>query len=242
MAFTNGSEMKIMYKAIIFDLDNTLLNYSLSEIDSMKRTCNDHSLFSNDIPQWDRFWNAFSEHNFRHWMDFVNGGTVKTIGDVLRFSFRDALNMEELFHSQLSDTYWNYFCNTCLFEDGAEQLLSNIKEKYQLGIITNGISESQRTRLKAGNIHELFQSVVISDEVGMRKPQKGIFEIALKELQVSNKEVLFVGDSLQDDYYGSMNSGIDFCFYNRQNIEISKDIRPKYMINGLVDLEKFIGL
>jgi beta-phosphoglucomutase-like phosphatase (HAD superfamily) len=112
-----------MYKAIIFDLDNTLLNFSTCETESMKRTCNDHNLFVDSVVEWDLFWGSFSEHNFRHWMDFVNGGEVKTIGDVLRFSFRDSLNLEELFHSHLSDTYWNYFCNSCFFEVFASRIL-----------------------------------------------------------------------------------------------------------------------
>ncbi|SDP27064.1 putative hydrolase of the HAD superfamily [Paenibacillus sp. yr247] len=231
-----------MYKAIIFDLDNTLLNFSLCETESMRRTCNDHNLFIDDIIEWDLFWKSFSEHNFRHWMDFVNGGKVRTIGDVLRFSFRDTLDREELFHSKLSDTYWEYFCNTCIFEDGAEQILSIFKDKYPLGIITNGISESQRKRLKAGKIDEMFKSIVISDEVGIRKPRREIFEIALNDLELSNSEVLFVGDSLQDDYHGAMNSGIDFCFYNRQNIEVSKDINTKYNIRNLLDLVNVLGM
>jgi YjjG family noncanonical pyrimidine nucleotidase len=231
-----------LYKAIIFDLDNTLLNFNTSETESMKRTCQDHKLFVNNAAEWDTFWGAFSEHNFRHWMDFVNGGEVKTIGEVLRFSFRDSLNLEELFHSDLSDTYWDYFCNSCFFEDGAEQLLSHFKDKYPLGIITNGISESQRKRLKAGNIAELFKSIVISDEVGIRKPKKEIFEIALQDLKLSHKEVLFVGDSLQDDYYGALNSGIDFCFYNRQSIVMPNDIKPKYAITNLLDLVNVVGL
>jgi YjjG family noncanonical pyrimidine nucleotidase len=231
-----------MYKAVIFDLDNTLLNFSSCETESMKRTCLDHNLFIDNEVEWKLFWRNFSEHNFGHWMNFVNGGEVKTIGEVLRYSFRDALNLEELLHSSLSDTYWDYFCNTCYFEEGAEQILSLLKDKYPLGIITNGISESQRKRLRAGNIDELFQSIVISDEVGIRKPKKEIFEIALGDFKLSNKEVLFVGDSLQDDYHGAMNSGIDFCYYNRQNVEVSNDIQPKYMIRNLLDLVDVVGL
>ncbi|TDF92988.1 HAD-IA family hydrolase [Paenibacillus piri] len=231
-----------MYKAVIFDLDNTLLNYSLSETESMRKTCNDHNLFIDDVIQWNLFWRSFSEHNFRHWMDFVNGGEVKTIGDVLRFSFRDTLDLEEALHSKLSDTYWNYFCNTCIFEDGAEEILPILMAKFQLGIITNGVSESQRKRLKAGKIHDIFKSIVISDEVGIRKPNKEIFNIALSDFSLSNNEVLFIGDSLQDDYHGAMNSEIDFCFYNRQNIEVSNDIKLKYNIRNLLDLVTILGL
>jgi FMN phosphatase YigB (HAD superfamily) len=88
----------------------------------------------------------------------------------------------------------------------------------------------------------LFKSIVISDEVGIRKPKKEIFEIALQDLKLSHKEVLFVGDSLQDDYHGALNSGIDFCFYNRQSIVMPSDIKPKYAIMNLLDLVNIVGL
>lgn len=231
-----------MYKAIIFDLDNTLINYSTCEIEAMKRTCTDHNLFVEDTDAWSLFYGEFSGHNFRHWMNFVGGGEVKTIGEVLRYSFRDTLKQEELLHSKLSDTYWDYFCNSCYFEEGAEQILASFKDKYSLGIITNGISEAQRKRLQAGKIYEIFKSIMISDEVGIRKPDKKIFELSLKDLQLSNHEVLFVGDSLQDDYHGAVNSDIDFCYYNRQNIEIPIDLKPNYMISSLLELKDVVGL
>jgi putative hydrolase of the HAD superfamily len=207
----------------------------------MRRTCADHRLFTDDRAQWDAFWSAFSQHNFRHWTDFVNGGTNKSITEVLRYSFRDTLNLEELLHEQLTDTYWEYFCNTCYFEDGAEQLLDSMKDMFQLGIITNGISAAQRKRLTTGKIEHLFNSVVISDEVGIRKPDKRIFEIALAQLQVDQGEVLFVGDSLQDDYRGAVNAGIDFCYYNRNRNEIAMEVQSKFVIRDLSELMELVG-
>lgn len=179
-----------MYKAIIFDLDNTLLNYDQCELDSMRRTCNAHELFVDDDVLWSAFWQTFVGHNYRYWTDFVNGGQVKTIEDVLTNSFRDTLNRDDKLHRQLTDTYWNNFCNTCYFEEGAIHVLSHLSEKYPLGIITNGISVAQRKRLKVGNIADLFQSIVISDEVGVRKPKREIFEIALNELKVSKPKYI----------------------------------------------------
>jgi putative hydrolase of the HAD superfamily len=225
-----------MYKAIIFDLDNTLLNYTLCELDSMKRTVRDHNLFVDDVPQWDKFWEAFAQHNYRYWMDFVNLGSTKSIEDVLRNSFRDTLQLNQILHNQLTSTYWNYFCNTCHFEEGAEEVLASVKSKYQLGIISNGISEAQHKRLTTGNIIDLFRTIVVSDEVGIRKPKKEIFDIALSGLMMDHKDVLFVGDSLEDDYHGSINASIDFCFYNRKKETLSTEIKPKYVINHLQDL------
>ncbi|WP_156922138.1 hypothetical protein [Cohnella thermotolerans] len=117
----------------------------------MRRTCGDHGLFRDDPDGWEAFWAAFLEHNFKHWTDFAGGGNVRSMADVLKFSFSDSLlgTPEEL-HEQLSGTYWNYFCGTCIFEEGAERLLSVLPDSYALGIVSNGVGEAQRRRLQAG--------------------------------------------------------------------------------------------
>jgi len=227
-----------LYKAIIFDLDNTLLDYTRSELESMRRTCRDHSLFQADGGlEWDSFWPRFLEHNFRHWNSFVNGGEVKSIRDVLQYSFRDTLNRSELFHKQLAESYWRYFCDNCYFEEGGRDVLEWAqRQRFQLGIITNGIGEAQRSRLKAGGIDRLFQALIVSDEVGVRKPSKEIFEMALGHLGVLREEVLFVGDSLTDDYEGAVRAGIDFCYYNRTGAVLPDRVAPKYAVRRLAEL------
>lgn len=226
-----------MYKAIIFDLDNTLLNYSLSELDSMQRTLHDHELFVEDDKKWEQFWDTFTKHNFKHWMDFVNNvGTHQSIEDVLISSFRDSLNMDHSIHEMLTTTYWNYFCNTCIYEEGSEEVLHSIQSKYKLGIISNGIGAAQRKRLAVGNMNHMFESIVVSDEVGVRKPRKEIFEISLHELRLSSSEVLYIGDSLTDDYQGARNAGIDFCYYNRNGISVPSEYELKYSVRQLNEL------
>jgi len=230
------------YKGIIFDLDNTLMNYSACELDAMRRTCRDHGLFIDDEQGWERFWQAYGEINTRHWINHVTGGDVKTIGDVLRFSFRDTLQAEEQLHEKLSDTYWRYFCSIVYFEDGAEELLDYIRDKYKTAIITNGLAEAQYQRLDAGKIRGLFHSVVVSDEAGVRKPDKAIFELALSQLGLGPEEVLFVGDSIADDYYGAVNAGIDFCYYNPRGAELPPDVKPAYVIGHLSEIVEVAGL
>ncbi|WP_409344716.1 HAD family hydrolase [Paenibacillus sp. MBLB4367] len=230
-----------MYKAIIFDMDNTLVNYEVCELQSMRLTCERNRLFDERSFEWERFWPSYLTSNAVHWESFVTGGGVKTIGEVLANSFRDTLGGELANPDELARTYWEHFCQMCVFEEGADRLLEDIAGIYKLGIITNGISESQRARLKAGNIYDRFDSIVISDEVGFRKPSKAIFDIALRQLQADSHEVLFVGDSLRDDYAGAVNAGIDFCYYNRNGTDVPGGMRPKFVLDSMSEFKRIFG-
>ncbi|XID94862.1 YjjG family noncanonical pyrimidine nucleotidase [Paenibacillaceae bacterium WGS1546] len=232
-----------MYQAVLFDLDNTLLNYSYSEIDCMRRTLRDHRLLYEEQDGWNAFWEAFSRHNAKHWFDFVEKrGPHRSIRDVLFRSFQDTLQLSSDDCERLSATYWDYFCHTCHFESGAEEILLRLRPRFKLGIISNGIGEAQGKRLAAGNVREIFQTVVVSDEAGVRKPRKEIFDIALQEMRLDRREVVFVGDSLTDDYAGARNAGIDFCFYNNRNAAMPGGVAPDYVIRELQELTSVIGL
>ncbi|MNN62067.1 Pyrimidine 5'-nucleotidase YjjG [compost metagenome] len=129
--------------------------------------------------------------------------------------------------------YWNTFCRTCDFEKYAQDLLTELHGKYKLAIISNGNGEAQRSRLAAGGISHFFDTIIISDEVGYWKPDREIFDETLKRLNIKRTEALFIGDSLHDDYYGAVNAGIDFCYYNRKGNTV-ENICPKYIIDSLI--------
>lgn len=224
-----------MYKAIIFDLDNTLLNYNLSELTSMKQALEDHKL-TNELV-WEDFWATFAPINFAYWMDRIQH--KYSIYEVLEYSFTDTfrrMNKDYGIAKEITRTYWNLFCGTCDLEPGADRMLNGLHGKYALGIISNGIGEAQRKRLQAGNLGHYFSTLVVSDEVGFWKPDKQIFEHAFNELSVSRDEVLFIGDSLQDDYLGATNIGIDFCYYNPKLQKLDERYKPNYMVKELSEI------
>lgn len=226
------------YKAILFDLDNTLLNYSLSELKSMQETVAAHGLIHRESFSWETFWTLFCQANFAYWSDRRKAGY--SIHQVLEYSFRDTLNSLAWNHSDaktLAQLYWSTFCATCEFEDHAREILTRLHGKYQLAIISNGIGEAQRSRLAAGGVMHLFDALIVSDEVGYWKPEKEIFDETLKRLHLHPEEALFIGDSLHDDYGGAVNAGIDFCYYNRNGNSVDRDIRPKFVIDSLLRLD-----
>jgi putative hydrolase of the HAD superfamily len=82
-----------------------------------------------------------------------------------------------------------------------------------------------------------FDELAVSDEVGVGKPDPRIFQGILEKMGLATQEVLFVGDSLNDDYEGARCAGIDFVFYNRKRIPLEAHLRPAYTIERLDELE-----
>lgn len=230
------------YKAVIFDLDNTLLDYSASELKCMQRTVQEHGLLHEGSISWEHFWTVFGKHNTKHWLDRIEYNYK--INQVLDYSFRDALTELGLSASdskRLSAMYWNYFCQSSDFEQYCHDILTHLHGKYRLAVVSNGIGEAQRSRMSAGGIKDYFEALIFSDEAGCWKPDKRIFETALGQLKLERDEVLFIGDSIADDYHGSLNAGIDFCFYNRSGQPLDSQVKPKLIINSLSELMTVLG-
>lgn len=226
------------FRAVLFDFDNTLVNYTLAEKEALTAALR-HFGIIRDERDWEAFFACYEPVSSDYWRK-RDGRTprelsIMTIRDTLeRYVGRSDVA------EQLADMYWDRFCNACHFEPGARELLSHLSGRYRLGLITNGYAEAQRKRLAACGIGNLFQAVVISDEVGMRKPDPRMFDLALRQLDASPDEALYVGDNLHDDYGGARNAGIAFCFYNRDREPLAPDVLPDYVVESLEQLTELL--
>lgn len=228
-----------MYEAIIFDFDNTLINYDQCEQEALKRTLLTHQIIDEQELTWEQFWKVYNPINWAYW----DRRHTLTRSELTLYTFRDTLHAY-LGNSELAEivaqTYWDNFCNICYFEPGAHEILAYASNSYRIGMITNGYGDSQRRRLRACGIDHFFHSLMISDEVGVNKPDSLIFDMAISDLDVTRERVLFVGDSLNDDYHGAKNAGIDFCFYNPLGKLINEEYTPLYHIRELSQLRQII--
>lgn len=112
---------------------------------------------------------------------------------------------------------------TNLFPD-AHETLQYLQSKYKLHLISNGFRESQEVKIKGTNLGDYFQHIIISEEIGVNKPDKAIFEHALNITGAIKSESLMIGDSLEADVYGALNFGMDAIYFNPNGLDKPDDV------------------
>lgn len=112
-----------------------------------------------------------------------------------------------------------------------------------MGIITNGFQALQQKRLENTQTAAFFEWVVVSEIVGVAKPDPAIFEYALAQMgePVERSRILMVGDTLASDILGANQAGIDSCWFNPHQQPNTTDIRPTFEIHAMRDLLNIIG-
>jgi putative hydrolase of the HAD superfamily len=99
--------------------------------------------------------------------------------------------------------------------DGALELLQALRGRVVTGVVTNNVASEQRLKIAACGFEPLLDAVVISEEVGVTKPDPRIFRIALEALGRPAAETVMVGDAWQNDIEGARNAGIRPVWFNR---------------------------
>ena len=203
-----------MIKAILFDLDDTIFSLSGCEAQALRRTLSNAGLLTAMPADFVQRYAAISSG---YWAArAADDDSPKTRDHVIESSWRDFLAQFDLDVSQASTLgadFWAAFCASSALNPGARETVDRLAEHFRLGMITNGYSDSQRGRLAAAGWSERFDPLLISEEVGVAKPDLRIFEMALEQLKVAAGDVLYVGDSLSHDGKGCRRAGIRFCHY-----------------------------
>jgi HAD superfamily hydrolase (TIGR01549 family) len=117
-------------------------------------------------------------------------------------------------------------------------LLRALSGRYQLAVVSNfDYAPTARGVLEREGIADLFETVLVSDEIGWRKPKPVIFETALARLGVAASEALFVGDRVDIDVAGAQGVGMGSAWINPDRVPLPPDVRPpEYEIRDLGEL------
>lgn len=103
--------------------------------------------------------------------------------------------------------------------DGAREMLEYLKGKgYKIGLISNGFYEVQYRKMRSTNIEHFFDVVVLSDDIGVNKPDRRIFDYALKKAGATAETSLIVGDNPDTDIAGALAAGWKAVFFNPKGL------------------------
>jgi FMN phosphatase YigB (HAD superfamily) len=123
-------------------------------------------------------------------------------------------------------------------------LLERLRRRHRLGVVSNfDYTPTARGILERERIAHLFEEVVVSDEVGWRKPKPVIFETALRRLGMGASEALYVGDRADLDVAGAQGVGMHAAWINRSASALPAGINPpQFEIRDLEELTRILGI
>ena len=118
----------------------------------------------------------------------------------------------------------------------AREALEYLRPRYRLYVLSNGFTELQARKMQSAGIDHYFDGVVLSEDIGVNKPDPAIFEYALRVAGVSKAETLMIGDNFEVDIEGAQQVGIDQVFYNVGRLALGDKRPPTYTIESLLEL------
>lgn len=235
------------YKTLLFDLDDTLLDIVQAEHISLQLI---HNNFYNTV-EFEEFKKLYQSINRALWDNLGQPGCNLKPRDIkikrfIQLGERLDLKVD---NDQVANVYETSIGNSSTWLPGAQNAIEFLYKKgYALGIVTNGVTSLQYLKYERHLLNNWFNCYIISDEVGVSKPNKEIFTLAFSQIstklnQVSNPETtLFIGDSLISDGQGAHNSGMDFCYINLNEISVKDASIPiKFNIPGVSKLPHCLG-
>ena len=123
---------------------------------------------------------------------------------------------------------------------GAVDLLDYLTGKgYPLYILSNGFSEVQSRKLHSGGIDRYFKRLILSDEIGITKPDRRLFDYALQVVGADAVDTLIVGDNYDADILGAMHAGWRAIYFNRDKLPVTGE-QPDYVVTELAEIKQIL--
>lgn len=200
-----------MYRAILFDLDDTLYDLRSYRSERLRRALQQILIHYPHLDVEALARAALAEHVYR-----------EQLPDFLR---RQGVEDEGLIAEAHSVFCHEWFEQLMLYDD-ALHTLEALRPYYKLGLVTNGPAQTQRPKIERFQLVEYLDLLIVSEEVGVAKPDPAIFMLALERIGVAATESLFVGDSPEYDLRGAEAAGMPFIWMNPRREELPSGVGP----------------
>jgi putative hydrolase of the HAD superfamily len=229
------------YKDLFFDLDHTLWDFELNSKETMQELYSNHHIAALGITDFDAFFNIYTAHNHRLWDRYAKGFIKQ---EELRWkriylSLLDFKIANEQLSKDMSLEFLQILPTKKKLFPHTIEILNYLKEKdYKMHLITNGFESVQMQKIKNAEIAHYFTEVITSETSNSLKPNKEIFEFALKTANATLSESIMIGDNETADIQGGINIGMDTVFVN--HLKVAPTLPATYTITHLKELEELL--
>jgi HAD superfamily hydrolase (TIGR01509 family) len=239
----------VKYKAVLFDLGSTLINYDNNPWDELgRRGCEAAGKLldgmTKEVITPERLWEDF---HYAIDMMFENHSADLTEIDIYEVTTRIFANLgitsPDGLVSRFVDTYYQPITTQITLIPGAGEILKMIKSSgAKIGLVSNTVfpAKFHRAEMARFGIQPYFDFTIFSSELGYRKPKKDIYFKALELAGTQPHETIFVGDRLVEDVGGPQSAGIKGILKFTDGRDYSAPVTPYKTIHELSELEPIL--
>jgi putative hydrolase of the HAD superfamily len=239
----NGTRQGISPKAVLLDLDDTLIIDDALTEQSWRTACRQFAPLVGSISE-EELYNIIRKTGNRYWEDPEQHrkgrlNLYQARREVVRLAFGVlGINLNKI-ADELADTYSFEKERATTLVPGALDTLHCLKESgKRLALLTNGSPETQRRKIERFGLAPFFNYILIEGEFGAGKPDERVFRAALERLQVAAPEACMVGDDLQRDIAGARRSGIYNVWvdWRGKGLPVDSTTQPDCIIRRIPEL------
>jgi 2-haloacid dehalogenase len=232
-----GGRLLKKYKTLLFDADDTLLDFDAAESLALRLLFEEHHFsLTTDIEK------TYKNINKDLWKAFEQGKIDRdeVVNSRFYLLFKDY--GKDIDGALLENSFRRYLEQGHQLVKGAIELITTLQKDFDLYIVTNGDSKTQDRRLRESGLYPLFRDIFVSEVSGFQKPMKEYFDYVFARIpHFEPNQALIIGDSLSSDIKGGYLAGIDTCWYNPERLDNNTDIIPTYEIQKLEDLYQILA-
>ncbi|MBE3570210.1 MAG: HAD family hydrolase [Bacillales bacterium] len=226
---------------VLFDLDNTLFPF-----DSYWNKATTDIFYRSDLTKdlpIEEFFSYYRHYDHYFWKLHQEGQI--SLDEVRQQRLIHALkHFDRDICAEDADHFFQEFFSRLIYllkpEEEVYSFLQELKKSYKVGIITNGKSSEQRTKLKKLNLFDLFteEEMFISEETGYEKPQREAFLLPLSHYGIAPEQAVYIGDSWINDIEGATNVGMNAIWINPNGNEVPNTYKPVFVTESMVVLKE----
>lgn len=225
------------YKTLLFDFDDTLFDFSKSEIIALERAFACYGI----EPSGENV-EKYRKENRAYWQGFEKGLYKDESSSYIRFqNFLSAIGKSGADAQEMNNKYLDELSTTAFPIQQSDEMLKRLSTIYDIYIITNSLKRVSDARTAISGIEPYIKGRFVSEDIGVSKPNAGFFKYCFSHIPDFSPDVtLIIGDSISSDIKGGINAGIDTCWFNRRKDAKPENLPITYEVHSIYETEELL--